>query len=641
LAVALGSWVAANAVAQTTKSLTVLLDPGHTLVSPGALGARAIREVNYNNVFVGELSEKIKSAGHKVILTRASDEEISLDKRAEIANASGADLFLSIHHDSAQIIYLEQLVVDGKPAWRSKSPIRGYSVFISALNPLYEKSMALGKAIAAGLKSLGRDPTLHHAEKIAGESRELLDAKLGLYRFDELLVLRKTKIPAVLLEVGVIVDDQDEAYVASKINRAAMIDEIVKALGKSLTIGPTAVPTVLPTVAPTIVPNTVQAFLLCKSQSFNSDYSDNNDNRGCMLVDTAGKRLTPELFDTPDGQPQNGMIRTKKIVYNESGSDWRWVYGYMSIFGKPMLPTDDTGAVKSPSPRKLASTHELSAFSDGLALVCDSRLGCGYLAPDGTWAIPPNPNWASDYNAHDFHHGLALVRGPGFVTDPGPMSGIGPMRIRPPWSVIDKTGRIVMGYDPATEKNLINPSKAERVIGQRYCCTRPDVDIQSDFIDGVAAFTPGIPYGIAHNMGMGLVDTKGKIVVQPNTKDHHEQVLRDKYFPKEDRKPSAALNKKFCLQSDFYEGLALAYKSCRGRNNGQWSGISGFINRQGQWVIKPFDFQSVQVPFRDGHAVIEIYEPELMTSPNVLIDRTGRNVANYRKLLKPTDIVEK
>lgn len=224
------SWVATNAVAQTSKSLTVLLDPGHTLASPGALGARAIREVTYNNIFVSELSEKLKSAGHKVVLTRLPDEEITLDKRAEIANASGADLFLSIHHDSAQTIYLEQFTVNENPAWRSKLPIRGYSIFVSSFNSLYENSIAFAKAIAVRLKKLGRDPTLHHAEKIAGENRELLDSKLGLYRFDELLVLRKTKIPAVLLEVGVIVDEQDEAYVATKTNRAAMIDAIVKAL---------------------------------------------------------------------------------------------------------------------------------------------------------------------------------------------------------------------------------------------------------------------------------------------------------------------------------------------------------------------------------------------------------------------------
>lgn len=36
-------------------------------------------------------------------------------------------------------------------------------------------------------------PSLHHAEPIHGENRELLDTTLGIYRFDDLTVLKKTR----------------------------------------------------------------------------------------------------------------------------------------------------------------------------------------------------------------------------------------------------------------------------------------------------------------------------------------------------------------------------------------------------------------------------------------------------------------
>ena len=215
---------------QPAKTLRILLDPGHSLASPGALGARAIHEVHYNNTFTTELARALKTAGFQVLLTRLPEEEITLDKRAEIANSSGADLFLSIHHDSAQIRYLESIAVDGRPAWRSKIPVQGYSIFVSTTNPQFDKSLEFAKAMAGRLYTLGRKPTLHHAEQIPGESRELLDSQLGIYRFDELLVLRKTKIPALLLEIGVIVDVQDEAYVSSRSNRAAIVKAIVDAL---------------------------------------------------------------------------------------------------------------------------------------------------------------------------------------------------------------------------------------------------------------------------------------------------------------------------------------------------------------------------------------------------------------------------
>lgn len=219
-----------GAADQPIKALKILLDPGHSLASPGALGARAIQEVHYNNTFTTELARALEIAGFQVLLTRLPDEEITLDKRAEIANSSRADLFLSIHHDSAQLRYLESITVDGKSAWRSKISLQGYSVFVSAINPHFDKSLDFAKAMAQHLYALGRKPTLHHAEKIAGESRELLDTRFGIYRFDELLVLRKAKIPAVLLEIGVIVDAQDEAYVSSKVNRVAMVNAIVNSL---------------------------------------------------------------------------------------------------------------------------------------------------------------------------------------------------------------------------------------------------------------------------------------------------------------------------------------------------------------------------------------------------------------------------
>jgi N-acetylmuramoyl-L-alanine amidase len=232
LILALFAWAAA--ASQPAKALKIVLDPGHSDAAPGALGIRGIHEISYNNTFATELARALEAADFQVLMTRQPEEEISLDQRAEIANTSGADLFLSVHHDSAQLRYLEAITVNNKPAWRTKIPLQGYSIFVSALNPRFEKSLEVATAMGSGLHVLGRPPALHHTENIPGEGRELLDTRLGIYRFDELLVLRKTKIPAVLLEVGVIVDGQDEAYVTSAKSRAAMVNAIVNAMAGSL-----------------------------------------------------------------------------------------------------------------------------------------------------------------------------------------------------------------------------------------------------------------------------------------------------------------------------------------------------------------------------------------------------------------------
>ena len=57
----------------------------------------------------------------------------------------------------------------------------------------------------------GFSPTLHHAEQIPGEGRNLVDEDFGLYEFDDLVVLKTAAMPAVLLECGVIVNRNEEA----------------------------------------------------------------------------------------------------------------------------------------------------------------------------------------------------------------------------------------------------------------------------------------------------------------------------------------------------------------------------------------------------------------------------------------------
>ena len=209
---------------------SIVLDSGHSPLRPGALGARGLHEVSYNDRVTSRVALALRVAGFNVVLTRTPLQEISLEGRSDVANSASADLFLAIHHDSTQLKYLEKFKVGKLDAYRTTSVISGYSVFVSQSNPQYAQSLRFAKLLAGGIHALGRQPALHHAELVAGESRELLDAKLGIYRFDQLSVLRKASIPAVLLEVGVIPDQKDEAYVSDEGNQAKITAAIVTAV---------------------------------------------------------------------------------------------------------------------------------------------------------------------------------------------------------------------------------------------------------------------------------------------------------------------------------------------------------------------------------------------------------------------------
>jgi len=208
----------------------VVLDPGHNPDDGGATSIRGTREVAYNDRFVRELAPALRRAGWQVAVTRDPGTPIGLVERAELANRLHAALFLSIHHDSAQPRYLEKVRQGGLVGYRTVKPIEGYSLYVSGENPCFARSRQLATLLGEQLRRLGRPPALHHAERIPGEGRPLLNRYLGIYRHDALAVLRHSQVPAVLLEVGVITDPRDEAYVNDSRNRGKMIRGIVRAL---------------------------------------------------------------------------------------------------------------------------------------------------------------------------------------------------------------------------------------------------------------------------------------------------------------------------------------------------------------------------------------------------------------------------
>lgn len=209
---------------------TILIDPGHTPKQQGALGVLGIHELAYNDHFVSKLVKALRSASFTVNLTRQPDQSIKLIDRVAIANNGKSELFISIHHDSAQPIYLKKTNLEHGYGYQTIKQITGYSIFVSKTNPQFAKSYRFAEILGQSLLKLGRSPALHHAENISGEHRKLLNEQLGVYLFNDLVVLAKTKIPAVLLEIGVIVDPGDEHYISIESNQDAMCQAIVKAI---------------------------------------------------------------------------------------------------------------------------------------------------------------------------------------------------------------------------------------------------------------------------------------------------------------------------------------------------------------------------------------------------------------------------
>ena len=80
----------------------VVLDPGHGGTDPGAIGRTGVAEKWLTLQLSLTLAERLRATGYEVLLTRQDDSTLTLQKRTEFANGIDADVFISIHINSAR-----------------------------------------------------------------------------------------------------------------------------------------------------------------------------------------------------------------------------------------------------------------------------------------------------------------------------------------------------------------------------------------------------------------------------------------------------------------------------------------------------------------------------------------------------------
>ncbi|CAA9220517.1 MAG: N-acetylmuramoyl-L-alanine amidase [uncultured Chthoniobacterales bacterium] len=203
------------AIAQGTDRaagpLRIAIDIGHTPGTPGAMSAAGEMEYTFNRRVARLIADDLRQQpGVSVTLINEPGREISLLGRGDVANTAKADLFLSVHHDSVNERYKStRRTADGRVA-RYSDRFRGYSVFFSEKNAEPAASLEFAKQLGRAMREQGMTPTAHHAEKIPGEGRDFVVPETGVYRFNDLLVLKRARMPAALLECGVIVHPEEE-----------------------------------------------------------------------------------------------------------------------------------------------------------------------------------------------------------------------------------------------------------------------------------------------------------------------------------------------------------------------------------------------------------------------------------------------
>ena len=190
----------------------IFVDVGHTSESFGALSARNDTEFGFNLRLARSIVGKLKAEGFAAtrLLVTDGKARTSLLKRVGVANDAKADFFLSVHHDSVPDKLLEEWEFEGTRSYFSDR-FSGHSLFVSRQNPHFASSMLFARLLGRELKERNLHYATQYTMPIMGRYRHpLLDKDVGVYSYDQLVVLSRTRSAAVLLEGGSIINRDEE-----------------------------------------------------------------------------------------------------------------------------------------------------------------------------------------------------------------------------------------------------------------------------------------------------------------------------------------------------------------------------------------------------------------------------------------------
>ncbi len=214
---------ALNPILYPTKNLqgrlvkNIVLDPGHGGRDPGNMESRR-QEKQFTLTFAKELSDLLTKAGFQVSLTRTRDSFVDLPDRPDLARRRGADLFLSLHFNSA----------DGAGA----SGVQGSEVYCmtsARTSSTNSRGEGAGTGACPGNRFDPKNMLLAYqiqkaiTEKAGTEDRGVKRARYA--------VLRTAEMPAVLIEAAFMTHPTDAKRIYDPVQRhqlgRAIVDGVI------------------------------------------------------------------------------------------------------------------------------------------------------------------------------------------------------------------------------------------------------------------------------------------------------------------------------------------------------------------------------------------------------------------------------
>ncbi|MEL7098325.1 MAG: N-acetylmuramoyl-L-alanine amidase [Pseudomonadota bacterium] len=215
---------------------TVVLDPGHGGVDPGAV-RDGVSEKALMLQIAAALAESLRRTGEvRVVLTRTEDVFVSLPGRVALAHEVRADLFVSLHADAlsqggargATVYTLSEQASDAASAQLAVQHDR--ADIIAGLD-----LAGTDDQVAGVLMDLARQETEPRARAASAAVIAAMDAAGGPMnsrpaRQAGFSVLKSADIPSILIEVGFLSSPRDLANLRDPVWRAVMVEAIAQGI---------------------------------------------------------------------------------------------------------------------------------------------------------------------------------------------------------------------------------------------------------------------------------------------------------------------------------------------------------------------------------------------------------------------------
>src|SRR3984957_10599010 len=215
------------------RDLIIAIDAGHGGEDPGAIGKNGTREKDVVLGIARELALKINAEpGMRAILTRSGDYFVPLRDRMRRARAQQADLFVSIHADSAHdrsvdgssvYILSQRGATDEASRWLAErenaSDLIGGVSLDDKDDVLASVLLDLSQSASLNASQVAAERVLHQLTQ-AGEVRkhEVLQARF--------MVLKSPDIPSMLIETAYISNPVEEQRLRSPAHQAKLAEAI-------------------------------------------------------------------------------------------------------------------------------------------------------------------------------------------------------------------------------------------------------------------------------------------------------------------------------------------------------------------------------------------------------------------------------